>query len=163
MFLLALLVCFTPALAGVAHVSRSDSSFPVATNGEPFPWNKMRLPESVSPLRYDLLIHPNLTSLDFSGNVRIHVEVHEETRTVVLHSKELHISKASLLVSAGGQAQTLKVLEHPAYQQIALVSEHSVLKKGGAYIVELEFQAKLSESFHGFYKSTYQTSEGEER
>ncbi|KAI4882934.1 hypothetical protein NFI96_030329, partial [Prochilodus magdalenae] len=123
----------------------------------------MRLPLTVSPLHYHLLIHPNLTSLDFSGSVKIQVEVHEETNTIVLHSKDLNITKALLLRSAVGEGQVLKVLEYPAYQQIALVSDSMVLKKGGMYDIELEFVAKLSESFLGFYKSTYRTREGEER
>ncbi|XP_072520732.1 endoplasmic reticulum aminopeptidase 1b [Salminus brasiliensis] len=164
MHLLALLLCVTPALAGVTHISREDEpSFPVATDGSPFPWNKMRLPESVSPLHYDLLIHPNLTSLDFAGRVKIQVKVHEETHTIVLHSKDLSISKAVLSGSDEGQGQALRVLEYPAYQQIALMSNGTALKKGGVYVFQLDFEAKLSESFHGFYKSTYRTSEGEER
>ncbi|XP_066509229.1 endoplasmic reticulum aminopeptidase 1-like isoform X2 [Hoplias malabaricus] len=162
-FLLSL--CIMPILAGVTHVNKDKepSSFPTATNGKPFPWNKMRLPVSVSPIHYDLLIHPNLSSLDFSGSVKIQVEVHEETNTIVLHSKDLNISKAILLGPAGAQSQSLRVLEYPAYQQIALISNDMVLKKGGVYVIELEFVAKLSESFHGFYKSTYRTSKGEER
>uniref|UniRef100_A0AAR2IQK3 Aminopeptidase n=1 Tax=Pygocentrus nattereri TaxID=42514 RepID=A0AAR2IQK3_PYGNA len=135
------------SLAGVPHASREDGPlFPQATNGQPFPWNKMRLPQAASPLHYDLLIHPNLTSLDFAGSVKIQVEAHEETNTIVLHSKDLNITKAALLAS-----------------QIALVSDSTVLKKGGIYFIELEFVAKLSDSFNGFYRSTYRTREGEER
>lgn len=141
----------------------SESSFPKSTSGETFPWNKMRLPQTVSPFHYTLLIHPNLTSLDFTGNVKIRVDVLQDTHTVVLHSKELNISRAGLRGLAEGQSQALRVLEYPAYQQIALVSEHVVLRKGAVYVIELEFAAKLSESFHGFYKSTYRTSDGEER
>ena len=164
MYILALLLWVTTALAGVPHASReAGPSFPVATNGQPFPWNKMRLPQAVSPLHYELLIHPNLTSLDFSGSVKIQMEVHEETNTIVLHSKDLNITKAALLGSAEGQGQIVKVLEYPAYQQITLVSDSTVLKKGAIYFIELEFVAKLSESFYGFYKSTYRTREGEER
>ncbi|KAL6465983.1 hypothetical protein MHYP_G00261160 [Metynnis hypsauchen] len=164
MCLLTLLVWVTTALAGVPHASREDGPlFPEATNGQPFPWNKMRLPQAASPLHYDLLIHPNLTSLDFSGSVKIQVKVHEETNTIVLHSKDLNITKAALLASAEGEGQIVKVLEYPAYQQIALVSDSTVLKKGGVYFIELEFVAKLSENFNGFYKSTYRTREGEER
>jgi len=35
---------------------------PVATNNEIFPWNNVRLPDSVQPLRYRIHIHPNLTT-----------------------------------------------------------------------------------------------------
>lgn len=36
---------------------------PVATNNEIFPWNNVRLPDSVQPMRYRIHIHPNLTTL----------------------------------------------------------------------------------------------------
>lgn len=146
-----------------AAVTRESSSFPTSTNGEPFPWNKMRLPVTVSPLHYHLLIHPNLTSLDFTGMVLIQIEVHENTKNIILHSKDLHISNARLLASNIAQLQALKVLEYPYFQQIALISEHAVLKRGHVYSLQLEFAANLSESFHGFYKSTYHTSKGDLR
>ncbi|XP_030647207.1 endoplasmic reticulum aminopeptidase 1b [Chanos chanos] len=138
-------------------------SLPLATNGQPFPWNRMRLPGTTVPLHYDLLIHPNLTSLDFTGSVKIRLEVKEDTRTIILHSKDLLISKATLLNQVGGQNWGLKVLEYPAFQQLALLSEDVLLKRGNIYTIQLEFAANLSESFHGFYKSTYRTAQGEVR
>uniref|UniRef100_A0A8C2AJI6 Aminopeptidase n=1 Tax=Cyprinus carpio TaxID=7962 RepID=A0A8C2AJI6_CYPCA len=147
----------------VLCITPETTSFPTSTSGEPFPWNKMRLPDTVSPLHYHLLIHPNLTSLDFTGMVRIQIEVHENTKNIILHSKDLHISNARLLDSDIGQLQALKVLEYPYFQQIALISEHALLKRGHVYSIQLEFAANLSESFHGFYKSTYRTSKGDLR
>jgi hypothetical protein len=44
---------------------------PKATNGEPYPWNSLRLPDFVKPLRYNLTIHPNLTTYDVKGKVVI--------------------------------------------------------------------------------------------
>lgn len=40
---------------------------PVATNGEIFPWNNVRLPSFIRPIRYHINIHPNLTTLDVKG------------------------------------------------------------------------------------------------
>uniref|UniRef100_A0AAQ5Y5X3 Aminopeptidase n=1 Tax=Amphiprion ocellaris TaxID=80972 RepID=A0AAQ5Y5X3_AMPOC len=133
---------------------------PVAANGQPFPWDRMRLPKTVTPLHYDLSIHPNLTTLDFSGVVRIELDVHEDTSTVILHSKQLQISGALLMAPEG--VKPLQVLEYPRFHQLALLSD-SVLTKGRKYEVQLEFAANLSDSFHGFYKSSYRTSSGEVR
>ncbi|KAF5893715.1 endoplasmic reticulum aminopeptidase 1-like, partial [Clarias magur] len=161
--LLLCLLSVSPSLTAVMQPKDQDrSSFPKSTSGETFPWNKMRLPQTVSPFHYTLLIHPNLTSLDFTGSVKIRVDVLQDTHTIVLHAKQLNISRAGLRGLAEGRSQALKVLENPAYQQIALVSEH-MMRRGSIYIIELEFAAKLSESFHGFYKSTYRTSDGQER
>lgn len=39
----------------------------VATNGEPFPWDDIRLPTFIKPVRYDIELTPNLTSLWVKG------------------------------------------------------------------------------------------------
>ncbi|CDQ94625.1 unnamed protein product [Oncorhynchus mykiss] len=124
----------------------------------------MRLPETVSPIHYDLLVHPNLTSLDFTGAVQIQLQVFEDTSTIILHSKELQIAKAELLApeGPGSLPVPLQVLEYPAFHQLALVSD-VLLVRGGTYKVRLEFSANLSDSFHGFYKSSYRTTTGEVR
>uniref|UniRef100_A0A8C6WX85 Aminopeptidase n=1 Tax=Neogobius melanostomus TaxID=47308 RepID=A0A8C6WX85_9GOBI len=127
---------------------------------EPFPWTSMRLPKAVFPVHYDLSLHPNLTSLDFSGVVRIQLDVREDTRAIVLHAKQMHISNVFLLSPEG--VKPLEVLEYPRFHQLALVSD-TTLTKGRKYEVHLEFAANLSDSFHGFYKSSYRTSSGEVR
>uniref|UniRef100_A0A8K9UZV7 Aminopeptidase n=1 Tax=Oncorhynchus mykiss TaxID=8022 RepID=A0A8K9UZV7_ONCMY len=164
--LVLLHVSFAPSLAAQLpgnHDTNDKSSSllpPVATNGQPFPWIHMRLPETVSPIHYDLLVHPNLTSLDFTGAVQIQLQVFEDTSTIILHSKELQIAKAELLAPEG--PGSLPVLEYPAFHQLALVSD-VLLVRGGTYKVRLEFSANLSDSFHGFYKSSYRTTTGEVR
>lgn len=134
--------------------------FPRATNGQAFPWGRMRLPKTVTPLHYDLSLHPNLTTLDFTGVVRILLDVHVDTSTVVLHAKHMEISSAYLLAPDG--VRPLRVLEYPPSHQLALLPD-SVLTRGRRYEVVLGFAANFSDSFHGFYKSSYRTSKGEVR
>ena len=40
----------------------------IATNGETFPWDDLRLPKFIHPVRYDIELTPNLTSLWVKGN-----------------------------------------------------------------------------------------------
>ncbi|XP_056592948.1 endoplasmic reticulum aminopeptidase 1 [Triplophysa dalaica] len=126
----------------------------------PFPWNKMRLPDTAKPHHYDLLIHPNLTSLTFTGAVEILLEVERDTRALILHSKRLHVSRALLLASR--RPLDLQVSEFEPHEQIALFSDGLTFARG-SHVVRLEFSANLSDSFHGFYKGTYTTSSGEVR
>lgn len=159
--LLLLLLVFLPPSTGAQLPDQGQAKHvPIATNGQPFPWDRMRLPKTVSPLHYDLNIHPNLTTLDFTGVARIRLDVHEDTSTIVLHAKQMQISSAMLLAPEG--VMPLKVLEYPHFHQLALLSD-SVLTKGRRYEVQLGFAANLSDSFHGFYKSSYRTSSGEVR
>ncbi|KAL2091899.1 hypothetical protein ACEWY4_011697 [Coilia grayii] len=158
-----LVLLYTP-LAGACQIQPdANGAAATASNGQPFPWNSMRLPDHVLPLHYDLLIHPNLTSLDFTGEVSIKMAVQEDTSTIILHSKDLQIYDAALLKSDGSVGGPLQVLEYPAFQQIALLADGVLFRAGDVYSVHLKFAAKLSESFHGFYKSSYRTSQGEVR
>ncbi|XP_048877196.1 endoplasmic reticulum aminopeptidase 1b isoform X3 [Brienomyrus brachyistius] len=154
------LVQLTLCLSGETE-SKDGVTFPVAADGQPFPWHKMRLPETIRPLHYDLRIHPNLTSLDFTGTVEIHLEVLHNTDSIILHSKNLQISKAVLLES--DKHHPLKVLELPSFEQVALVTDALRITSGRRYRVRMDFAANLSDSFHGFYKSTYRTRQGEVR
>ena len=45
---------------------------PIATNGEPFPWNNVRLPTFIQPVRYDIELTPNLTTLWVKGKKILH-------------------------------------------------------------------------------------------
>ena len=132
------------------------------TPGQRFPWDGMRLPRTVVPLHYNLTVHPDMNALSFSGAVLMELEVLENTSTVVLHSSQLLISSAALLGPGGAAPTPLRFLEHPASEQLALLSDR-VLVRGGTYRVLLEFSANLSENYHGFYKSSYRTSSGEVR
>lgn len=160
LLLLLLFGPFPPSSGAQLPSQGPAKDAPIATNGRPFPWDRMRLPKTVSPLHYDLTIHPNLTTLDFTGVARILLDVHEDTSTIVLHAKQMQVSGVLLLAPEG--VRPLQVLEYPRFHQLALLSD-SVLTKGRRYEVQLGFAANLSDSFHGFYKSSYRTSTGEVR
>nr|XP_035961212.1 endoplasmic reticulum aminopeptidase 1 isoform X3 [Halichoerus grypus] len=142
----------------------SDTMSPKASNGTPFPWEKMRLPEHIIPVYYDLLIHANLTTLTFEGTTEIEITASQPTSTIILHSHLLQISKATLKRRVGERlsAEPLRVLEYPPHEQIALLAPEP-LAVGIPYTVVIDYTGHLSEHLNGFYKSTYRTKEGEVR
>lgn len=157
--LLILLTVSTPSWG-----QSSETTSPKATDGTPFPWNKMRLPEHIIPGHYDLMIHANLTTLTFKGTTAIEITASQRTSAIILHSNHLQISKATLKKGAGERQseEPLRVLEYPPHEQIALLAPEP-LAVGLPYTIVIEYAGNLSESFHGFYKSTYRTKEGEVR
>ena len=159
LLVLLLLEASSPSLA--AQLPGSDATGTPPAANQTFPWDRMRLPQTVVPLHYNLTIHPDMNTLHFTGAVLIELEVLENTTTIVLHSSELLISSVTLLVP-GGPPTPLLFLEHPASEQLALLSDR-VLVQGGTYEVLLEFSANLSDNYHGFYKSSYRASSGEVR
>lgn len=131
-----------------------------------FPWDKMRLPSNVFPNHYDLSIHPNLTTLHFTGSVKIEVNIKQDTSYIVLHSKDLNVTLAKIVLEDdpkdGIAEQTLTVLEHLHHEQIALLA-HEILRGGKKYQLHIQFHAQLADGFDGFYKSSYRTRKGEKR
>ncbi|XP_016046703.2 endoplasmic reticulum aminopeptidase 1 [Erinaceus europaeus] len=142
----------------------SETTSPKATDGTPFPWNKMRLPEHLIPIHYDLMIHANLTTQTFGGTTEIQITASQPTSTIILHSHHLQISKASLRKGVGERQseEPLRVLEYLPHEQIALLAPQPLVP-GHLYTVVIDYTGNLSDSFHGFYKSTYRTKEGEVR
>uniref|UniRef100_A0A665WXW5 Aminopeptidase n=1 Tax=Echeneis naucrates TaxID=173247 RepID=A0A665WXW5_ECHNA len=136
----------------------------LGTDNLSFPWSRLRLPRYIVPLHYRLLLHPDLENLNFTGSVQIQIDVQNNTNWVVLHSKGLQISRATILNQnlAHLSEQVLPVLHNPSHEQIGIFSPR-VLSSGQKYFLYIEFGAKLAEGFYGFYKSTYRTSSGETR
>lgn len=156
------LLYMTWTICSVSSVAVSAGGMDSSKNT--FPWDNLRLPSYVFPLHYDLLIHPNLTTLTLSGLAKITIVVIQPTRSVILHSKHLKITKTSMESKVGSSLvkQDLLLLEHPASDQIAL-QPADPLNPGKNYTLYIEYSGNLSESFHGFYKSTYKTADGEVR
>lgn len=148
------------------QLNQNPGNFPIATNGEPFPWHELRLPNVVIPLHYHLVVHPNLTSLDFVATEKIEVLVRDATQFIILHSKNLEILSATLHSEEDFRymipGKNLSVLNYPAHDQIALLVPEQ-LTADLRYYVTIDFQAKLADGFEGFYKSTYKTVDGETR
>ncbi|XP_062870320.1 endoplasmic reticulum aminopeptidase 1 [Trichomycterus rosablanca] len=153
-FFISLFLLLTPFIECKDHENTT-----IQRNDPLFQW-QMRLTNTVKPLHYDILIHPNLTFLNFTGSVQIQLEVQQDTKHIILHSKNLHISRAVVLVQ--GRAHLLYFHESVAFEQIALSSPSFTFTKG-IHVIHVAFSANLSDSFHGFYKGSYTTRTGEVR
>ncbi|KAI4480304.1 hypothetical protein M0804_010302 [Polistes exclamans] len=140
-----------------------ESNEPLATNGEIFPWNNVRLPTFVYPTRYNITIHPNLTTLEVKGQVTIEFNVDKETNFIVFHSNNLTINEKMVQDRKGHRLKIAKLLEYPTHQQLYLQLEESKFRKRGNYTVHLRFVSKLTSNLEGFYLSSYVTADGEKR
>lgn len=147
------------ALLGLLCLSSALAAVP---EGAAFPWAAVRLPTAVVPLHYQLLIQPNLTTLTFAGTAAIEVLAAQQSSAVVLHSKGLKIVGAALVEAGGAAGQPLRVLQEPRREQLALLAARP-LRPGRRYTLRIRYSAPLSRSFHGFYRSTYRSREGELR
>ncbi|XP_042561175.1 leucyl-cystinyl aminopeptidase-like isoform X1 [Clupea harengus] len=129
--------------------------FPISESGEPFPWADLRLPGVVVPVHYDILLHPNLTTMTFQGTVSITMTLQQDTDKLILHSSNLKISRATF------EGKEVKPLEYKLWQQIAITFPK--LKKGQQCTLKLDYSANLSNRYDGFYNSSYLDTTGTRR
>ncbi|XP_044301671.1 leucyl-cystinyl aminopeptidase isoform X2 [Varanus komodoensis] len=132
----------------------TDDTYPFATNGKRFPWAQFRLPSYVVPVHYDIVLKPNLTTKVFSGSVQITVEVRQVTWHVILHSSHLNITKVTLTSSSSSQPKSVKLLEYPTNDQIAILAPEALLT-GQQYNISMEYFSELSDTYFGFYRVAY--------
>ncbi|XP_044131914.1 LOW QUALITY PROTEIN: leucyl-cystinyl aminopeptidase [Bufo gargarizans] len=130
-----------------------EQIYPIATNGELFPWTKSRLPNYIKPLEYDITLYPNLTTMTFSGKVNIKLNIVENTKAIVLHSSGLQDIQANVNLPDGA-IHSLSVLEYPTFEMIAMVLSEPLLK-GTECLLTIEYHSNLSSSYYGFYKISY--------
>lgn len=134
---------------------------PIATNGKLFPWAHIRLPAAIMPVRYELDLHPNLTSMTFRGSVTISLQALQATWNVILHSTGHNISRVTFMTAVSSQEKEVDVLEYPLHEQIAIVAPEALLE-GHNYTLKIEYSANISSSYYGFYGISY-TDESTEK
>ena len=90
--------------SGLANNSAQNGSGngpPMATNGDRFPWEIIRLPSFIRPTGYHIFLHPNMTTFTFNGTTTITVSVIRNTQFIVLHVKNLNVSQVSVREAEG--------------------------------------------------------------
>ncbi|XP_030049270.1 LOW QUALITY PROTEIN: leucyl-cystinyl aminopeptidase [Microcaecilia unicolor] len=115
-----------------------------------FPWAQYRLPDSIRPLRYDLVLHPNLTTGIFTGFVQIMLEVTRESKSIILHSSGLNITNVTLTSAAKNQIR-VTYMENTSFAQIAVVPSEP-LSRAQTYNLSMEYSSNFSDTYYGFYK-----------
>jgi hypothetical protein len=135
----------------------------ISTNGKPFPYKEIRLPDSVIPLSYQLKLHPNISLSIFKGSVKISCDIKKPTDFIVFHVKNLTITKLEVSdVKSSRKVPVSHWLEYVTNEQI-YVKLDTRLEAGSKVILDVEYQGDLVKKLAGFYKSMYKTKSGEER
>jgi puromycin-sensitive aminopeptidase len=121
--------------------------------------DEYRLPRTVVPSRYELVLAPDLGRFTFTGEERVEVEVVEAIDTVVLNAIELDITSAAL-VQGDRRLQASITLDEETERATLSLPEAI---DPGQWVVETTFTGTLNDKLHGFYRSTYTDDSGTER
>jgi len=125
------------------------------------PWEKeYRLPLDTVPVHYDINLHPDLETGQFSGRVDLRLTTTESRKFFLVHIKFLEITSTVVTVGHSYNGEAVKLLESFEY----LPNEFWVVPLAkkvdpGNYTLSLDFKGSLTKDIVGFYKSVYYNSD----
>ena len=122
--------------------------------------NPHRLPRAVDPVRYDLVLEPDLDRASFTGSVDIALVVDEATDELVCNAAELTLTSA--VVAADGTETAVPWTIDEEHERVTFALP-AALPAGTEARLSLAFTGTLNDKLRGWYRSTYKDDEGNER
>ena len=124
---------------------------------------------------YDRVKYPN-REFTYDGKVKISFKCTKPTKTIVLHSKNLNISTASLLLGKyakwTGESSGIESLQKVDldanieldlvrdFIRISLKDKTQMLEEGAFYALSIDFVGVILEQPYGLYRSSYTEKSG---
>jgi puromycin-sensitive aminopeptidase len=121
--------------------------------------NPYRLPRTVIPSRYGLVLEPDLDAATFRGTEDVDVEVVEPVTEIVFNALELDIDAAWLARDDGTRLDATVAYE-PNNERARLTL--SGRAEPGPWTLHAEFRGTLNDKLTGFYRSTFKDMHGTE-
>lgn len=117
-----------------------------------------RLPTTVIPESYEIMIHPEINGFSFTGTVKIYAGVRNETNEIVLHHGKLSIRSCTVNIKKDGNKLEKLTISNNTYNE--MTEKYSILLKENLYdganiIITIAFDGKLADNMIGFYHSSY--------
>ncbi len=114
----------------------------------------VRLPSHISPTVYHVTLKPDLEAFTFEGEETIELTLSKPTKTITLHSKDLDIELAELLVSKDGGVPLQAAVAYNDEAETATFTFAKPITKG-EHKIHIMFRGILAGNMRGFYKSQY--------
>ncbi|XP_047138119.1 puromycin-sensitive aminopeptidase isoform X1 [Hydra vulgaris] len=119
-----------------------------------------KLPKSVQPISYTLLLFPNIENFIFHGEETIDIEVKEATKQIVLNSAFINISHVTFFLD--DSVILCSNIEYDVDQEKVTLHYDQELPLGFAKL-NIVFVGELNDKMKGFYRSKYVTTCGYEK
>jgi hypothetical protein len=116
--------------------------------------NSYRLPKTAGPISYEVYLKPDFGSFTFEGEVKVRVQVHEDTNSIVLHSNKQKINSITVTDNNGVELSIITANVDSATHFLTITSTPNFIK-GTEYSINIAFTGILSEDMNGFYRSSY--------
>uniref|UniRef100_A0A4W4GQZ5 Aminopeptidase n=1 Tax=Electrophorus electricus TaxID=8005 RepID=A0A4W4GQZ5_ELEEL len=125
------------------------------------PWHRYRLPDTLVPEFYDVILWPHIRQesnrIDtFTGNSSVVFRCVRETDLILIHSNKLNLTAEPTLTALSG---TPAPIIHSTWMQdttqYLVMQLNSKLTAGESYVLLTEFVGELGNGLGGFYRSEY--------
>lgn len=121
--------------------------------------NPFRLPRSVIPTHYDLVLEPDLDTFTFEGQVSIRAGITETVDEIVLNAAEIDL-KTTTLSGEGADVEVTGVSYDEEYARATLKLANPV--PPGSYSLDIAYTGSINDQLRGLYRSVYKDSDGNE-
>ncbi|XP_032687651.1 aminopeptidase N [Odontomachus brunneus] len=122
----------------------------------------VRLPRTVVPDSYEIWLIPFIWegNFTFHGEVKIWVNVTENTNNITMHAVDMNIDRGFTSIKepiGNNKTKVVGIVEqrNDTERQIYVIRTSDKLMKGKQYVVHLKFIGYLNDYLQGFYRSSY--------
>ncbi|XP_044757690.1 aminopeptidase N-like [Coccinella septempunctata] len=125
-----------------------------------------RLPTNIIPEHYTLDVITNFDDdFKFNGHVQIETKCVESTDQINLHMKNLTIDEDTISIKdiTTNNPVKIDVIEEDEEKEWMIIHTKEPLEDGKKYLISIKFEGRLSNSLSGYYRSQYETKNGEKR
>lgn len=124
----------------------------------------VRLPRSIKPISYDVVIVPHMSgeNFTFDGDVIIKIKVDENCKNITLHSTMLKIYRNLTTIEkiTENENQSVKIKNQFFVEpkQFLVIETEEELEKEQNYFLKISYHGQIRDNLQGFYKSSYKVN-----
>lgn len=111
----------------------------------------VRLPNHISPIKYDLTLKPDLEAFTFEGKELIELKIEKPTKEIILHCKDITIVTSEIIYN--DKKEFAKISYQEKNETTTFLFKNTI-QKGKANLIVV-FEGVINDKLRGFYKSTY--------
>ena len=117
----------------------------------------IRLSKNIVPIEYDIELKPDLENFTFNGIETITLSILKKTKTITLHSKEVEIDTADVLIGGG---KIFAKISYNKKNETAILLFPNLIGIGKIKLT-IVFKGILNDKMRGFYRSRYNIADKE--
>ena len=122
--------------------------------------NEYQLSNKIKPNNYNLSLTPDFNSMTFSGKVIIELSIFEPTNQITMNAIELDLINSSISTDSG--LLSSNNFEYNEEKEQVTISFENTINESNA-VLSVEFTGVLNDRLHGFYRSSYEDENGNQK